>query len=45
MCEVPDPVPLPETGRVIGIDMGINALITTVNRCRTPVGIVKHKRH
>jgi putative transposase len=29
MCEVPDPVPLPETGRVIGIDMGINALITT----------------
>lgn len=29
MCEVPDPVPLPETGRIVGIDMGINALITT----------------
>jgi len=29
MCEVPDPVPLAETGRVIGIDMGINSLITT----------------
>jgi len=29
MCEVPDPVPLPEAGRVVGIDMGINALITT----------------
>ena len=29
MCEVPDPVPLPKTGCVIGIDMGINALITT----------------
>lgn len=29
MCEVPDPVPLPETGCVVGIDMGINALITT----------------
>ncbi|NDJ85663.1 MAG: IS200/IS605 family element transposase accessory protein TnpB [Chloroflexi bacterium] len=29
MCEVPDPVPLPETGRVVGIDMGINVLITT----------------
>jgi putative transposase len=29
MCEVPDPVPLPKTGRIVGIDMGINALITT----------------
>ena len=29
MCDVPDPVPLPKTGRVVGIDMGINALITT----------------
>ena len=29
ICEVPDPVPLPKSGRAIGIDMGINALITT----------------
>ena len=29
MCEVPDPTPLSETGCVVGIDMGINALITT----------------
>ncbi|GAB4308264.1 MAG: RNA-guided endonuclease TnpB family protein [Phototrophicales bacterium] len=29
MCEVADPVPLPKTGCVVGIDMGINALITT----------------
>lgn len=28
-CEVPDPIPLPQTGRMVGIDMGINALITT----------------
>jgi len=28
-CEVPDPVPLPAAGRMIGIDVGINALITT----------------
>jgi putative transposase len=28
-CEIPVPEPLPETGREIGIDMGINALITT----------------
>ena len=28
-CEVPDTQPLPETGRVIGLDMGISALITT----------------
>jgi putative transposase len=27
-CEVPDPVPWPETGRAIGIDLGINALLT-----------------
>jgi putative transposase len=29
MCEVPDPEPLPKTGRIVGIDMGIKALITT----------------
>ena len=29
MCEVSEPMPLPKTGRVIGIDMGINSLITT----------------
>jgi len=29
VCETADPVPLPPTGQVIGIDMGINALITT----------------
>ena len=29
LCEVPEPVPLPKTGCVVGIDMGINALITT----------------
>jgi putative transposase len=28
-CEVPESEPLPETGRVIGLDMGITALITT----------------
>jgi putative transposase len=28
-CEVPTPEPLPETGHVIGLDMGISALITT----------------
>lgn len=28
-CEIPDPLPLPETGRSIGIDVGIAALITT----------------
>jgi putative transposase len=29
VCEVPDPEPLPQTGRVVGIDLGISALITT----------------
>jgi putative transposase len=29
VCEEPDPVPLPELDVSIGIDMGINALITT----------------
>ena len=29
MCEVSEPMPLPKTGRVIGIDMGIHSLITT----------------
>jgi putative transposase len=29
VCNAPDPAPLPETGCVVGIDMGINALITT----------------
>jgi putative transposase len=29
VCEVPDTAPLPETGRVIGLDMGISALVTT----------------
>jgi putative transposase len=29
MCEVPEAVPLPKTGCVVGMDMGINALITT----------------
>ena len=29
MCEVSEPKPLPKSGRVIGIDMGINSLITT----------------
>jgi len=29
MCEVPEPAPLPKTGCIVGIDMGINALITT----------------
>jgi putative transposase len=28
-CEVPDGEPLPKTGRVIGLDMGVSALITT----------------
>lgn len=28
-CEVPESAPLPETGRVVGIDVGISALITT----------------
>ena len=28
-CEVPEGAPLPKTGRVIGLDMGISALITT----------------
>jgi putative transposase len=28
-CEVPESMPLPATGRVIGIDVGISALITT----------------
>lgn len=28
-CEVPDDLPLPKTGRHIGIDMGISALLTT----------------
>lgn len=28
-CEMPESVPLPETGRVVGIDVGISALITT----------------
>lgn len=28
-CEVPVPEPLPETGRVVGVDVGISALITT----------------
>lgn len=28
-CEVPGQKPLPETGRVVGLDMGISALITT----------------
>lgn len=28
-CEVPDIAPLPATGRVVGIDVGISALITT----------------
>lgn len=28
-CAVPTPKPLPETGRVVGLDMGISALITT----------------
>ena len=29
MCEVSEPMPLPKTGRVIGIDKGINSRITT----------------
>jgi putative transposase len=28
-CQVPTPEPLPPTGRIIGLDMGISALITT----------------
>lgn len=28
-CDIPEPAPLPETGRMVGIDMGINALVTT----------------
>lgn len=28
-CDVPDKAPLPETGRTIGIDVGVSALITT----------------
>jgi putative transposase len=28
-CEVPDPMPLPKTGRLVGLDMGTSALITT----------------
>jgi putative transposase len=29
VCNVPDPVPLPATDKLVGLDMGINALITT----------------
>jgi putative transposase len=29
MCAVSEPLPLPESGRVIGINMGIKSLITT----------------
>jgi putative transposase len=28
-CEIPQSAPLPETGRVIGIDVGVSALVTT----------------
>jgi len=28
-CEMPEPEPLPETGRTVGIDVGVSALITT----------------
>lgn len=28
-CEVPEPAPLPATGRAVGIDVGISALLTT----------------
>jgi putative transposase len=28
-CDVPDKLPLPETGRAVGIDVGVSALITT----------------
>lgn len=28
-CEVPDPEPLPATGQVVGIDVGLSALLTT----------------
>jgi putative transposase len=28
-CQVPESLPLPETGRVIGMDMGVSALLTT----------------
>jgi len=28
-CELPEPAPLPETKRVVGIDVGISALLTT----------------
>lgn len=30
-CEMPEPEPLEKTGRVIGLDMGISAMITTSN--------------
>jgi putative transposase len=29
VCDVPDKPPLPKTGRAIGLDMGVSALITT----------------
>jgi putative transposase len=29
VCEVPDKPPLPKTGRAIGIDVGVSALLTT----------------
>lgn len=28
-CEVPEPVPLPKTGKTVGLDVGISALLTT----------------
>lgn len=28
-CEMPEPEPLPETGRTVGIDVGVSTLITT----------------